>query len=41
MVMPGIHGNEFVTYPLAEVLTKVELPEDLTVSIVPSVNPDD
>lgn len=38
--MAGIHGNERITYPLAEALSRVELPDDMHLTIVPSLNPD-
>jgi protein MpaA len=38
--MSGIHGDEPVTGPLAQALTNAAIPDDLTVSIVPSTNPD-
>ena len=40
LVVSAIHGNERVTRPIVERLSKVPLPDDVTVSIVPEANPD-
>ncbi len=40
VVMAGIHGNERITYPLAEAFRRAERPDDLHLTIIPSLNPD-
>lgn len=40
LVVSGIHGNERVTWPIAEAISQVALPDDLTLAIIPSANPD-
>jgi protein MpaA len=40
LVVSGIHGNERVTRPIAERISETQLPDDLSLWIVPSANPD-
>ncbi len=40
VVMSGIHGNERITYPLAEAFRSADRPDDLHLTIIPSLNPD-
>lgn len=39
-VVSGMHGDERITYPLAEALRRTDLPVDMHVTIIPSLNPD-
>lgn len=40
LVVSGIHGNETITRPIAETISRVLLPDDLTLAIIPTANPD-
>lgn len=39
-VVSGMHGNERITYPLAEAFLQTDRPVDMNVTIIPSLNPD-
>ncbi|MDG0976220.1 MAG: DUF2817 domain-containing protein [Ilumatobacter sp.] len=39
-VVSGMHGNERITYPLAEAFLHTARPADMNVTIIPSLNPD-
>ncbi len=40
VVIGAIHGNEPVTRPIVEALQGAEIPDDMTLSLVPTANPD-
>jgi len=40
VVIGAIHGNEPVTRPIVEALRGAEIPDDMTLSLVPTANPD-
>lgn len=40
MVLSGIHGNEPICVPLAKAFTRAARPDDLQLTIIPTVNPD-